>query len=51
MRPGISDLAELPPTSSAQMPTTVIAMNSAELVNAISCPPMWPSVTMLWISN
>ena len=30
-----------------QMPTTVITMNSAELVNAISCPPIWPSVTML----
>ena len=26
------------------MPTTVIAMNSAELVKAISCPPIWPSV-------
>ena len=34
-----------------QMPTTTIAMYSAELVNAISCPPIWPSGTMLWISN
>ncbi len=32
---------ELPPTSSAATPTTVIAMKSAELVIAISCPPMW----------
>ena len=39
MRPGISARLELPATSSAQMPTTVIAMNSAELVKAISCPP------------
>ena len=42
IRPGTSARDELPPTSSAAMPTTVIAMNSAELVIAISCPPMWP---------
>ena len=39
--------ASCAPTSSAAMPTTMIAMYSAELVNAISCPPMWPSGTML----
>ena len=33
------------------MPTTVIAMKSAELVKAISCPPMWPSVKNFLISN
>ena len=43
--------AALAPSSSAQMPTTVIAMNSAELVKAISCPPIWPSGTSFLISN
>ena len=51
MRPGTRRRPVVVPSISSAVSATAITMNSAELVKAISWPPIWPSGTSLLISN
>ena len=51
MRPGTSAREAVAPSISSRISASAITMNSAELVNAISCPPIRASGKKFLISN